>query len=107
MKRGDIVTVAISGDYGKPRPALIIQSDLFQEHPSASILPITGELRDVPLFRYTLLEDDKNHLTKTSQVMIDKITTVKIDKVGKTIGKLDQQQMTEITRLIALWLGIA
>lgn len=29
MRRGDIVTIALQGDYGKPRPALIIQSDLF------------------------------------------------------------------------------
>ena len=106
MKRGDIVTVSIK-DYGKPRPALIIQSNLFPEHPSATLLPITGELRDVPLFRYTLFEREDNGVNKTSQVMIDKITTIKADNIGKTIGSLNQQELTEVTRLMALWLGMA
>ena len=48
MKRGDLVTIALQGDYGKPRPALVIQSDLFSEHPSVVILPVTSELRDTP-----------------------------------------------------------
>ena len=54
MKRGDLVTVSLPGSYGKPRPALIIQSDLFDEHPSVTVLPITSELRDAPLFRITI-----------------------------------------------------
>ena len=107
MRRGDIVTVAIKGDYGKPRPALVIQSDLFDQHPSVTILPITGEIRDTPLFRYNVYQDNDNGLTKPSQIMIDKITTIKIDKVGNLIGQLSPRQMSEITRLVALWLGIA
>ncbi|WP_422446432.1 MULTISPECIES: type II toxin-antitoxin system PemK/MazF family toxin [unclassified Endozoicomonas] len=107
MKRGDIVTVSIKGDDGKPRPALIIQSNLFPEHPSVTLLPITGELRDVPLFRYTLFESKENGLNKTSQVMIDKITTIKADRIGKTIGSLSQPELTEVIRLMALWLGMA
>lgn len=51
MRRGDLVTIALQGDYGKPRPALIVQSDLFNEHPSVTILPVTSELRETPLFR--------------------------------------------------------
>ena len=54
MKRGDLVTIAPSGDYGKPRPALVIQSDLFTAHPSVTILPVTSELRDAPLSRVNL-----------------------------------------------------
>ena len=46
MKRGDLVTIALQGDYGKPMPALIVQPDLFDEHPSVTVLPVTGELRD-------------------------------------------------------------
>ena len=107
MRRGDIVTVAIKGDYGKPRPALIIQTDLFEQHPSVTILPITGEIRDTPLFRYNVYQDNDNGLTKPSQIMIDKITTIKIDKVGKTIGHITTRQISEVTRLLALWLGIA
>ena len=51
MKRGDLVTVAVSGDYGKPRPALVAQADAFDQHPSVIVLPLTSELHDAPLFR--------------------------------------------------------
>ena len=51
MKRGALVTIALSGGYGKPRPALIIQSDFFDAHPSITVLPVTSELREAPLFR--------------------------------------------------------
>ena len=60
MKRGDLVTIALQGDYGKPRPALVIQSDLFSEHPSVVILPVTSELRDTPLFRVTIAPNEVN-----------------------------------------------
>ena len=54
MTRGDLVTVVTSGDYGKPRPALIVQADAYAEHPSITVLPLTSELHDVPLLRVTV-----------------------------------------------------
>ncbi|MGE4356804.1 type II toxin-antitoxin system PemK/MazF family toxin [Halothiobacillus sp.] len=47
--RGDLVTIAIQGDFGKPRPAVVIQSDQFGEHPTVTVLPMTGTLVDAPL----------------------------------------------------------
>ena len=54
MKRGDLVTIAVSGEYGKPRPALIVQADAFDLHPSVTLLPLTSEMHDAPLFRVTI-----------------------------------------------------
>ena len=52
MRRGQFVVVATSGDYGKPRPALIVQSELFAELPSVVICPLTTTLRnDADQFR--------------------------------------------------------
>ena len=107
MKRGDLVTIALSGDYGKPRPALIIQSDLFDVHPSVSILPVTGELRDAPLFRIEVAPSDANGLRKSSQVMVDKIQTVARSRVGKTIGRLEQETLVAVNRALAIFLGFA
>lgn len=107
MNRGDLVTVSLSGDYGKPRPALVIQSDLFDEHPSVSILPITSELRDTPLFRITIKPSKENGLQKISQVMIDKTHTVSRQKIGKSFGKLNDHELLEINRALALFLGFA
>ncbi len=107
MRRGDLVTIALQGDYGKPRPALVIQSDLFDEHPSVTILPVTGELRDTPLFRITVKPSDKNGLSKPSQVMVDKAQTVPREKIGETFGRLDDNAMLAVNRALAVFLGFA
>lgn len=107
MKRGDLVLVAIAGAFGKPRPALIVQSSLFSEHPSVTICLLTSHLKQTPLFRHEVEPHNDNGLSVTSQVQIDKIMTVPREKIGAVIGQLTDKQMSEITRLLALWIGIA
>lgn len=107
MKHGDLVTVVVKGDYGKPRPALVIQSDLFVDHPSVTVLPVTSELRATPLFRILLKPTATNGLDKPSQIMVDKCLSVPRGKVGKVIGQLDDTAMLSINRALALFLGFA
>ena len=107
MKRGDLVTIALQGDYGKPRPALLVQSDLFSEHPSVTILPVTSDLRKTPLFRIDIEPTAVTNLEKRSQVMVDKVQTVPREKVGATFGRLDDAAMLTINRALAVWLGFA
>lgn len=107
MKRADLVTVALPGSYGKPRPALVVQSDLFAEHPSVTIVPVTSELRETPLFRIDLAPDARNNLEKPSQAMVDKMQTVPREKLGPPFGSLDEQAMLAVTRSMAVFLGIA
>lgn len=108
MKRGDVVVVALSGDYGKPRPALIVQSDLFNEaHASVTLAPVTSTIVDAPLFRLTLEPSSETGLRSVSQIMIDKVTTVQRDKVGRTIGQVGDETMLRVNRGIALWFGLA
>lgn len=106
MRRGDLVTIALQGDYGKPRPALIIQSDLFIEHPSVTILPVTGELREAPLLRIRLEPDDSNGLQKTSEVMVDKAQSISREKVGNVFGHLSEDEMLAVSRSLAVFLGV-
>ena len=82
MRRGDLVTVVLQGDLGKPRPALVIQSDLFDAHLCMAVLPVTSELRDAPLFRIVVNPGEHNGLTKPSQVMVDKPQSITRKKVG-------------------------
>jgi mRNA interferase MazF len=107
VTRGDLVVIALQGDFGKPRPALIIQSDLFAEHPSVTILPLTSDLREMPLFRLMLQPTVENGLRLPSQIMIDKANTVPREKVGQTIGRLDAATMVAVNRALALFLGFA
>lgn len=108
MKRGDVVLTALSGDFGKPRPAVVVQSDLFNKvHASITVLPITSEIVDSPLFRITLEPSDENGLQKVSQIMVDKIVSVKRGKIGKIIGHITDEIMLRIARALAVWIGIA
>lgn len=107
MTRGSLVTVALQADYGKPRPALVIQSDLFSEHPSVTVLPVTIELREVPLFRISILPDTVNNLGQPSQIMVDKIQTVARNKVGDSFGQASDETMLAVNRALAVFLGFA
>ncbi|MFY8094070.1 MAG: type II toxin-antitoxin system PemK/MazF family toxin [Niveispirillum sp.] len=107
MRRGDIVTVVIQGDFGKPRPALIIQSDLFSEHPSITILPITSDRHDsAKLFRLNVEPDAGNGLRLSCQIMVDKAQTVRREKIGDRIGRLTDDQMVAVNQALALWVGL-
>lgn len=105
--RGDFVTIALQGDFGKPRPALVIQADQFSEHPSVTVLPVSSTLLAAPLLRITVNPGAENGLQKPSQVMIDKPMAVKRDKVGPAIGRIDADTMIEVERSLAVFLGIA
>ncbi len=107
MKRGDIVIVTLQGSYGKPRPALVVQSDLFADHPSVTVLPVTGELREAPLFRVPVTPSADNGLAKQSQIMVDKAQSIPAEKLGAVCGHLDDENMLAISRALALFLGIA
>jgi len=107
MRRGDLVMVALQGDLGKPRPALIIQSDLFDTHPSVTNLPVTSELRVAPLFRIAVTPSELNGLSKPSQVMVDKPQSIAREKAGAVIGRLDDESMLAVNRALAVFLGFA
>jgi|SRR5882724_7630825 len=108
MKRGDVVVVALSGDYGKPRPALVVQSDLFNEtHASITLAPVTSIIVDGPLFRLTLEPSSGTGLRSVSQIMVDKVTTVKRDKVDRMIGRVSDETLLRVNRAIAFWFGLA
>lgn len=107
MMRGDFVTIAMQGDFGKPRPALLIQADQFDEHATVTVLLVSGTLVNAPLFRITVQPSVENGLQKPSQVMVDKVMTVKRDKLGQAFGRIDVYAMVEVERCLAVFLGIA
>jgi mRNA interferase MazF len=107
VKRGDVVIAVFSGDYGKPRPAVVVQTDLANPtHSSLVLCPITSHLENAPLFRLEVTPSPENSLEKPCQIMVDKITTVPKDKVRQVIGRLDEDTMIRVNRSLALWLGL-
>lgn len=107
VSRGDVIVSAGPGDFGKPRPAVVVQSDLFNPtHASIVICPITSYLVDAPLFRLMVRPSAENGLKIESQIMVDKITAVRRERIGRRAGRMSDAEMSAIDRALALWLQL-
>jgi mRNA interferase MazF len=108
VKRGDVVTVAASGDYGKPRPAVIVQTDaLPAEHASVIVCQMTSDIVEAPDFRVTIEPTGKNGLRTRSQVMADKPVTIRRERVGRRIGSLGDKDIARLNVALAFVMGLA
>jgi mRNA interferase MazF len=107
MKRGAVVTVAASGDYGKPRPAVVVQTDALPlKHASVVVCQMTSDCSDA-VFRLTIDPSAKNGLKTRSQIMADKPVTIRRDRVGSLIGQLDDQDIVRLNSALAFVMGLA
>jgi mRNA interferase MazF len=107
VRRGDFVTVAIAGDYGKPRPALVIQSDVLAETDSVLVCLLTTTARDAPLYRLNVAPEPATGLHAPCQIMVDKIMAVRRDRCGEPIGRADTATMLALGGLLAFAVGVA
>ena len=107
MRRGDLVTVAAQGDYGKPRPAVVIQSDALDAADSVLVALLTSTLADTPLYRLTLEPTAGNGLRAVSQVMVDKVLAYPRAKCGPVIGRLSPQDMLALNNMLLVMIGLA
>ena len=101
------MTVAMQGDYGKPRPAVVIQSDWLGDTDSVLVCLFTSTLRDAPFYRLTVEPTPENGLQVVSQVMVDKIMAVRRDKCSTVVGRLDDTTILVLNRMLALVVGLA
>ena len=106
--RGQIVSVAASGIYsGKPRPAVVVQADLWLDvHPSVTLCPITSTLVQAPLIRVPVEPSRGNGLRKSSQLMADKLFSVPRTSIGEVIGQLEMAHLAELDQSLRSWLGL-
>lgn len=107
MRRGDVVIVAVPGDYGKPRPAVIVQTDAFPAtHASIVVCQMTSALADVS-FRVTIEARGDNGLHATSQIMADKPITVRREKIGRRIGRLNAAEIGRLNEALVFVMGLS
>ena len=105
--RGEIWTVAGGGDFmGMPRPAVIIQSDGFDDMGSVTLCPMTTNPAAAPLFRVPVEPNDRNGLDEPSRIMADKTTTVRRSRLGTAVGRLDDEDMVRLNRAVSAFLGL-
>jgi len=107
MRRGSVVTVAVQGDFGKARPALVVQSDLFADHTSVSVLLMSSDIVAAPLIRLDVEPSDQNGLRALSQIAIDKLFTVRREKIGGVIGQIEDETMIAVNRAMVVFYGLA
>ncbi len=100
--------MAAAGDYGKPRPAVIVQTDAFPEsHASVVICQMTSEVVEAPNLRVTIDPSEKNGLRARSQIMADKPVTVRRARIGQSIGRLDDGDVGRLNIALAFVMGLA
>lgn len=108
MKRGEVWTVAGGGDYaGKPRPAVIVQDDVFEATSSVTVCAFTTDPTEAPLFRLPIEPTRQNGLQQASRLMVDKITTVHRRRLGSHVGRLADEDVIRLNRAIMVFFGLA
>ena len=107
LRRGDVALVAGGVYASRPRPAVILQDDLFIGVDSLTVCPMTTTEVDAPLLRMALPAADATGIASPGFAMIDKVTTVRRSNVGERIGHLDGGQMLELERRLMVFLGLA
>jgi mRNA interferase MazF len=107
VRRGDVVIVSASRDYGKPRPAVVIQSDWLKATDSVLVALLTSALADAPLYRLQIEPSAANGLKASSQVMVDKIVAMPREKCSAVIGRIDEAALIALNRLLMVVVGLA
>ncbi|MBV8291718.1 MAG: type II toxin-antitoxin system PemK/MazF family toxin [Mycobacterium sp.] len=107
MNRGELWTVAGGVYAAKPRPAIIVQDDLFSETDSVVLIPLTTTVTDTPISRVAVPNDETTKIAEPSFAMIDKITTVRRSNLGARIGRVPSALMADIERSLMVFLGLA
>lgn len=107
MKRGDFVTVAMQGDFGKPRPALVVQSDALAALQSVVVCPLTSDASGLGAVRVAIQPSEANGLRRVSYVMVDKVMVVLREKTGAAFGSASAAEMGEVDKALMLVLGLS
>jgi mRNA interferase MazF len=108
MKRGDIWTVAGGKNYaGKARPVVIVQDDSFDATASITICAFTTDETKAPLFRLPVAPNERNGLHAPCRLMVDKVTTVPKSRIGKRVGRLDDEDVLRLNQAVLVFLGLA
>jgi mRNA interferase MazF len=108
MRRGDIYTAADRRAHsGKPRPVVIIQDDRFDATASVTVVPFTTSQVEAPLLRLPVQPSDTTGLTRVSQLMVDKVTSVPRTSLTHRVGRLSDSDVVALDRALVVFLGLA
>ena len=98
----------MAGDYGKPRPAVVVHSDTLVEFEFSSVVicPMSSAVSGGSKVRVAITPDRDNGLLVPSEVMVEKLTGLPKQKLRRVIGHLDATAMGKIDRALMVVLGL-
>jgi mRNA interferase MazF len=107
LARGDVVAAVVPGDFGQPRPAVIVQARPYLEsHTSVTVCPLTTHLTGLRMFRIMIAPDKNNGLDEPSEVMVDKVSSLRRERIAQSIGRLSAADMRAIDNSLRGWLAL-
>ena len=107
VRRGDVVLIVVPGEKGKPRPAVVVQADEIGERRTIVVCPMSSELANTTVLRPLVEPAAVNGLRSRSQIMTDKITAVRRERIRRTLGVLDPDAMERLDRALLIVFGLA
>jgi mRNA interferase MazF len=108
VKRGDVVLMVAQGDMGKPRPGVIVQADeLGDTTTSVVVCPMSSEVTELHRLRPVVEATASNGLRLRSQIMTDKISALRRDRVRQVLGSLDTDASERLDGALLVVLGLA
>jgi mRNA interferase MazF len=106
-RRGEVVAAIVPGDIGKPPPVVIVQADAFlAHHASVTVCPLTTHLLGLRLFRVAVATDEGNGLNELSEVMADKVGSLRRERIGPSIGRLSAFDVKALDEALRQWLSL-
>jgi mRNA interferase MazF len=106
VKRGDVIIAAPPSPFNKPRPALVIQS-LFSDHDETVVVAlITSDLSRYGAVRIPVQPSELNGLRKPSEIMVDNLQSVALDRIGGLVGEVDVITMRRVDLALRMFLGL-
>jgi len=107
LKRGDVVLVVLQGELGKPRPAVIVQADELDASSSTIVCPMSSYIDAANRMRPIIVPSIENGLLVRTQIMTDKLNTLRHDRIKRIIGTLDSDGCERLNSALLLVLGLA
>ena len=107
MKRSSVVIVSVPGDYGKPRPAVVIQhTRLMSVLDSVVVALLTTSPEGGTRVRILVEPDAHNGLRATSRIMVDKLFTLQRHRVSEPVGEIDAISMAKVDNALRALLDL-
>jgi mRNA-degrading endonuclease toxin of MazEF toxin-antitoxin module len=90
-------------DFGKQRPAVIVQSPLFLANaPTVTFCLMTGSVQFINPMRILVKPTKRNGLNQASLIQVDKIITVGAERIRNRIGSITPTQLATLDAALKL-----